>query len=524
MVKPAGGQKGAPSAEKPSAIAPEDDDEDDFFDEDDDWDDDWDDYLLDDDRDQEDAAADKAPTGKGQGRTGTAGPEGAAEHGRSETSGDTDDREPADKKGSGRGGIHFDWESLRSSMDEDEDTDEDAEDGPISAGGFLKNFRNIFRGESIDGEKQPLFTPQVLTYIIIIAAVLIGMAGIILGTRYWKFRGYAVTETRTAEDTRSASYCNADGKILRYSTDGASLYKRTGDVIWDISYTMGDPNVSICDDKIAIYDRSGASIVVCDAKGLVGTAATSLPIARAKVSGQGNVAAILQDASGTWVKYYKAGGDEIAEIKTAIDDPGYPLDLAISRNGETLCVSYLSISETGQQAVVDIYSFGSAGQNAVDNRIGHYTYGDIIIPEEEFLDGYAFVAFREDGFSVYSGSRMPSEDANVKIDQDILSVFHNNRHIGLIVRDEEQGGYRMLVYDSSGSQEMDKHFDFVYQEVEITGDEVSLYNGQNICLITLDGVEKFNGQYKGSRQDIFAMGSHRFIVVRETSLELIRLR
>ena len=423
-----------------------------------------------------------------------------------------------------RGGIHFDWESLRSSMDEDEDTDEDAEDGPISAGGFLKNFRNIFRGESIDGEKQPLFTPQVLTYIIIIAAVLIGMAGIILGTRYWKFRGYAVTETRTAEDTRSASYCNADGKILRYSTDGASLYKRTGDVIWDISYTMGDPNVSICDDKIAIYDRSGASIVVCDAKGLVGTAATSLPIARAKVSGQGNVAAILQDASGTWVKYYKAGGDEIAEIKTAIDDPGYPLDLAISRNGETLCVSYLSISETGQQAVVDIYSFGSAGQNAVDNRIGHYTYGDIIIPEVEFLDGSAFVAFREDGFSVYSGSRMPSEDANVKIDQDILSVFHNNRHIGLIVRDEEQGGYRMLVYDSSGSQEMDKHFDFVYQEVEITGDEVSLYNGQNICLITLDGVEKFNGQYKGSRQDIFAMGSHRYIVVKETSLELIRLR
>ena len=360
--------------------------------------------------------------------------------------------------------------------------------------------------------------------IIIVAAVVVSALAAIFGTIYWKYRGYEVVDSRKQEDTLSASYCSAGDNILRYSTDGASLISRSGTVLWDVSYTMNDPEVALCGDIMAVYDKDGTNIVVCNAAGEIGSMSTSLPIVRAKVCETGAVAALMQDSSNVYVEYYDSKGEQIAMIKTSMDNPGYPLDIALSNDGQNIAVSYLSYDDSGQKAIVRFYNFGTAGQNQMDNRIADFQYSNVIIPQLEFLDSQTCVAFRTDGFSVYSGESSVKETATVSTDQKIKSVFHDSSRIGMIVNDTSSGSFDLLVYNTAGRQLLNRAFDFAYRSVEFTGDEISLYSGAKICVFNMYGVEKFNGSYNGSPQDIFSIGKHRYVVVKENSLDMIRLK
>ena len=380
-------------------------------------------------------------------------------------------------------------------------------------------------GDNTRQEEHVIWIPAGLAAVIIIVAVVVVSALVaIFGTVYWKYRGYEVVDSRKQEDTMSASYCSAGDNILRYSTDGASLISRSGTALWDISYSMNDPEVALCGDIMAVYDRDGTNIVVCDASGEIGTMSISLPIVRAKVCETGAVAALMQDSSNAYVEYYDKKGAKIATIKTSMDNPGFPLDIALSDDGQNIAVSYLSYDSSGQKSIVRFYNFGSAGQNQMDNRIADFQYSNVIIPQLEYLDSRTCVAFRSDGFSVYGGESSVKETATVSTDQKIQSVFHDASRIGMIVSAAGSGNFDLLVYNTSGRQLLDREFNFAYRAVEFTGDEISLYNGAKLCVFNMYGVEKFNGSYSGTPQEIFSIGKHRYVVVKENSLDMIRLK
>lgn len=380
-------------------------------------------------------------------------------------------------------------------------------------------------GDNTRQEEHVIWIPAGLAAVIIIVAVVVVSALVaIFGTVYWKYRGYEVLDSRKQEDTMSASYCSAGDNILRYSTDGASLISRSGTVLWDVSYTMNDPEVALYGDILAVYDRDGTNIVVCDESGKIGTMSTSLPIVRAKVCETGAVAALMQDSSNAYVEYYDKKGAKIATIKTSMDNPGFPLDIALSGDGQNIAVAYLSYDSSGQKSIVRFYNFGSAGQNQMDNRIADFQYSNVIIPQLEYLDSQTCVAFRSDGFSVYGGESSIKETATVSTDQKIQSVFHDASRIGMIVSAAGSGNFDLLVYNTSGRQLLDREFNFAYRAVEFTGDEISLYNGAKLCVFNMYGVEKFNGSYSGTPQEIFSIGKHRYVVVKENSLDMIRLK
>ncbi len=380
-------------------------------------------------------------------------------------------------------------------------------------------------GDNTRQEEHVIWIPAGLAAVIIIVAVVVVSALVaIFGTVYWKYRGYEVVDSRKQEDTMSASYCSAGDNILRYSTDGASLISRSGTALWDVSYSMNDPEVALCGDIMAVYDRDGTNIVVCDASGEIGTMSTSLPIVRAKVCETGAVAALMQDSSNAYVEYYDKKGAKIATIKTSMGNPGFPLDIALSGDGQNIAVAYLSYDSSGQKSIVRFYNFGNAGQSQMDNRIADFQYSNVIIPQLEYLDSQTCVAFRSDGFSVYGGESSIKETATVSTDQKIQSVFHDSSRIGMIVNTEDSGKFDLLVYNTAGRQLLDRKFDFAYRSVEFTGDEISLYNGAKICVFNMSGVEKFNGSYSGTPQEIFSIGKHRYVVVKENSLDMIRLK
>ncbi len=365
---------------------------------------------------------------------------------------------------------------------------------------------------------------QALSAMIIAVAVLTAALFAILINRNWFYNRYEVVFTRTQEDAVSYSYCNIDGSILRYGTDGATLYDQEGETIWDVAYAMEEPSVVSRGDVMAIYDAGGTGVVICDRTGQIGAVTTKHPVLRADIARQGTVATIQEDRQNVWIEYYSKEGDTIAEIKTSIEDPGYPMDLAVSPDGMLLAVAYTSFSEGAQTGTIRFYSFGSYGQNQMDNRVAAFDYADRVIPEVCSLGDQGFAAFRDNGFSLYSGGGIPEQRADVVIDGRIQAVFYDENHIGLLTEDPEDGLVHMKIFDVRGHEITDKVIAANYQKIELFGDEVNFYNGAGLQVYTLAGTEKFSGEYGEPAQAFFAVGKYRYVAVTENSIDLIRLK
>ena len=365
---------------------------------------------------------------------------------------------------------------------------------------------------------------RMVTYIItaaVVAAAVIAVA-VLAGRR--QFDSYRVLRVERLEDTVTSSYESVNGNILQYGTDMVRLQTRQGEELWNISCSLKAPEVARCGNTLALYDQGGTDIVVAGRDGKLGAFTAKLPIVKASVSAKGNVAAILEDGANAWIEYYAADGTEIASIKTSMENPGYPLAVSVSPNGQLLAVSYLNFTDGIQKSEVHVYSFGSAGQNQMDNRIGAFTYPQTIVPDVAYLNDSTCVVFRDSGFTVLGGAKVPKASKEVETDREICSIFYDDEHIGLIVVGDEEGTYRMLVYNSSGGEILDQPFDFPFSSVEIYGSEITLYDGAAFEVYGMNGVRKFSGTYTGDARDLFTVGKHRYVAVTDSGFELIELR
>ena len=88
--------------------------------------------------------------------------------------------------------------------------------------------------------------------------------------------------------------------LLKYGNESVSLLSQSGDTLWNQTYDMSDPSVSILGGTAVIYDRRGTSMYVVKMDGPVGPISTDFPIVKAEVTLSGSVAAILEDGEKTW--------------------------------------------------------------------------------------------------------------------------------------------------------------------------------------------------------------------------------
>jgi len=417
-------------------------------------------------------------------------------------------------------------------LEDDFDEDDDFDDGihfslrdvhPLRA--IRNGLKSLVKGI---GHIRSAMSPRLAASLVAVAAVVIIAFAVYTVSTRWKYHTLRTVDKQTQEDTASSDYCSVNGNILRYGTDGATLENSRGEAIWTIAYAMASPRVVSRDDIVAIYDSAGSDIVIADKSGQIGNASSKLPITKADISATGTVAAIEENDANAWIEYYSPDGSTIAEIRTSIDNPGYPMDISLSDNGELLAVSYLGFTGGRQNGILHIYSFGAAGQNQMDNRIGDFETAGRIIPEVEYLGGSTFAAIGSDGFAIYEGDKIPKETAEVLVEKNIVSAFHDGDKIGLILEggasEEESHAFEMRLYDGNGRQTESADFDFIYDTVEYADGEINLYNGSELCVLSEAGIEKFNGTYDESTSAFFAIGRHRFVAVTDNSMNILQLK
>ena len=367
--------------------------------------------------------------------------------------------------------------------------------------------------------------------LVITGVVLVVVAGLAIGGKIlvdrWQFKSYKViTRTELEDTTTTAAYAEFGDYMLKYGGDGVTLLNAQGEEVWNAPQTMENPVVAMRGEYCVIYDKKGTDIGVYNIDGKVVDIQTKLPVEKVCVNPQGITGVILADGETTWIHVYDKKGNELVTAKTSVDSPGYPVDLSLSDNGQLMAVSYLCVKNNQPASFMAFYNFGNTGQNQMDNQVSGYNYVGTLIPQVDYLSDAQALAFSDDGFLTYSGKQIPEESNQITLDDDILSVFHDDQYVGLADKSgKEKQPYEIALYTTGGREKATFTVDFAFDHVAISKDQIFVYNEKEVGIYTVKGYCRYRGTIKeGNVENIFRLSGNRYMVVLDSGTETIRLQ
>lgn len=369
--------------------------------------------------------------------------------------------------------------------------------------------------------KRNIVKKTVITVVAIAAAVT--AVGFYIEKR--SYHNYKVVQSSEQEDVVSTSYIEMDGDILRYSPDGVSLVSDKMSTLWSETYQMQNPVADVNGTRAVIADKDGTTLAIYDKSGKTGSVTTSYSIIKARVSKSGLVAAILDGGDDTWIDFYSTDGSLIAENQTKIDDPGYPLDIAVSEDGVVMMVTYQFVDGSDTTSYVAFYNFGDVGQNEDDRIVSGYKYEGVVVPQIQYLSNNRSIALKDNGFTIYQGSQIPKEVKTIETDKEIVSTFYDDDMVGLVFKnDSKDKQYIMEVYNTAdGKLKFKEDFNIPYTTIKLSGGNILMYNSSQMCVMNSRGVQKYLGSVDGTIKDFFKIGMNRYLLVLDSGVDVIKL-
>ena len=353
---------------------------------------------------------------------------------------------------------------------------------------------------------------------------------VILLIVYARFQSHVYTGYEViASGERNASDAQKDlrlGKsILSFSHDGAHCIDGTGKTVWDQGYEIQDLKVSICEGTVAIASYNGRDIYVLNETEKLGSFKTNLPIRDIAVAKTGRVTAVLNSNDAVLINTYSPTGDLLYSGQMHMSGSGYPVDLALSPEGNLLCVSFIYVDAGTVKSTVAFYNLTEVGDNYTDFLVSSYDYTDLVVPEVGFLDDSTAYAVGDERFMIYKGSDQPESLGEHLFTDEIKSVFAGGGYLGLVFRsDDPEVRYRMDVYDS-GDNLVDKFdIDFEYTDVLFEDSDLVIYNESSCIIYTYKGRVKFNDSFRSPvRLMIPTDKAYRYVLSTPASVDTIRL-
>ena len=355
----------------------------------------------------------------------------------------------------------------------------------------------------------------------VVAALAVGVYFLINLQTYTSARAL---DTYTVSGASGSAYEQFADGVLKYSRDGISYLNQHGEEMWNQPYQMKNPVVDVNGSSAAVADKGGNAVLVFNEEGVRGETQTNLPIERVRVSEQGIVSVILTDENEARVLCYDAAGNLLVENKTSMNGTGYPLDVALSPDGETMQVLYLYTEAGAVKSRVIYYNFGESGEEKTDHLVAQTEYEDTVMASGFFMDENISVAVGDNRLTIYRGGNVPEETENIEIKKQIKSVFHNEKYIGMVLKNEGKEGYELRLYNTRGQVAMSENFTGDYSHVKLCGSQVIMYDGKNCSIFTRGGIHKFDGEMNSNILEIFPVpGVNKYIVMNENGLEVVRL-
>ena len=377
--------------------------------------------------------------------------------------------------------------------------------------------------EQIKRHRSRIRTYRILAAVFIVVAVL--LTALFFSTKH--FGRAEIIKIRDFAAEEGAICVNFDGHVLQYGPDGAACADRKGRVNWNISYEMDQPIISISGDVAAIADYGGTTIYVMNTKKQLYTVSTSLPIHKVSASESGEVAAVLDDRSKTWIRLYSKEGKEIAYFIRSMQENGYPMDVAVSPDGKTICVSSLLMKDSEVISNLSFYNFGKEGKDYDQHLVGNFEYTNEVFPYVRFMGNGTCAAASDSRLVVFDTSSVePQNSFNNMLTEDMQGIFESGGRIALLFTDlTRENLYRLDIYGKNGKKAGSIGFTMVFNDIQIKGDRIYINNEQSMQIFTLSGREIFNGGFDRTVKVLIPSTFLRGLTaVTENEIDSIKLR
>ena len=348
---------------------------------------------------------------------------------------------------------------------------------------------------------------KILILILMLAGAAIGLLFAVLIYFETKvYTDYEVIEQIERRETSAAEYEEFQGNVLQYTQDGDVYSSIIGEVFWNQPYEMESPRLEVCEDYLAIYEQGGNRIYIMNTAGQQGTIQTTIPVQRVSIARQGKVAVLMEDSQTSYIHMYDKDGKQLSGGELHIENSGYPLDLALSRDALKLAVSMLDIHEANVKSTVVFYNYGTVGQNEIDNIVGSYSYNNMIIPSIRFVTNDRLIAFGDEKVLLFEGKQKPAVMKEIKCSKNIRSVYYDEEYFGLVFDDAESAkGYVTKVYNMKGRQVLEQKFDLDYTDIDfLQNGFLCIRNEKSVQLYTMRGSKRFEYTFDRSIYDVIS--------------------
>ena len=360
----------------------------------------------------------------------------------------------------------------------------------------------------------------VIVSLVLIALILVGIYFLLQRQTYSTVETVAHYENVSLDNPGYEKYLKG---VLKYTRDGVAFLDKSGEEIWNQPCQMNNPVVEVRGEIAVVCDRTGTSILVFEESGLKGEIKTTRPIERISVSEQGIVAAILKDDTAPKVMCYDATGNVLVEQNTSLDNTGYPMDVALSADGNVLLVSYLMTESSGISTKIIYYDFSGEDIDKKDYKLHEKVYEGSVVPVVDYLNKNCSILVADDQVVLFEGKEELVEIAKIPV-HEILNIEYNEKNIAILVKEKDSSTMKLRIYNIAGEMVSEMEVDHEYSEIGLFDNQIILYE-ENACSILMkDGICKFSGEMDANILEMYPLiGLNKYMMINANGFYEIRL-
>ena len=129
-------------------------------------------------------------------------------------------------------------------------------------------------------------------------------------------------------------------------------------------------------------------------------------------------------------------------------------------------------------------------------------------------------------FELFKGKQIPKMSAVKELPQEVKSVYCGENQVVLIFPNTESGDkYRLITYDFSGKEKINRTFNIEYNSVLVENERIIIYNESEILILNKRGEEKFSGSLGTNVVSIIPGSSpNKFLVVTSDKMKRVELK
>ena len=144
----------------------------------------------------------------------------------------------------------------------------------------------------------------------------------------------------------------------------------------------------------------------------------------------------------------------------------------------------------------------------------------------QYLDDDRVCLFADNGYYIWKDMKRPSQLVRKKVKDQIKSVLYDKDNIGLVLETgHKKNPYRMQVYDGKGTKKTDFVFNYDYNDIEMTGNEILFHSAKKCGIFRLNGVLRFYAGIEDGVDYFFPTGQrNRYYIFNDGMIRKIKLK